>query len=479
VSGPPPGVQIRGGRGGTVAVMEDLDRLAGLLLGCADRLDEGLRAALRLDASLDTTWRSSPTSAGAVDAALAPCRVACRAGDTARELRTAVRTAREGYEQAELGAGSAMRAVSIAGGSIIGECGPVVWATAGLAALGVVLATFPSLIMLGTWLSSPAPIGAGARLHPRPPDWRPQVGDAELLVPGVAAFLRGAMPGRQTLTFAPVKDTAGTLATLEKGATVLLGGPTALVVSRVPGTLLSRPPTSAAEVLELVDEQYPARGGKPGSVAVQQLTRADGSRSWVVAIPGTQEARPGGANPADMRSNLELVAEQPDDVSRLVEQAMRAAGITPDEPVLIAGHSQGGIAAVNVAADPYIQSHYDVQAVLTAGSPVAGIDLPAGVESLHLEHDQDAVPILDGAPNPDTRSRTTVVRDLTASTDPRDRAATSLVDAHSLGVYERTATAAESWGDPSVQGYTDAAGRVLGGAVSARTTVFQGVRVAQ
>ena len=478
--------------------MEDLDRLGGLLLLSADRLDEGLRAALRLEAALDTTWRTSATSAGAVADALAPCRAACRAGSSVRDLRGAVRTAREGYADAESGVGAAIRAVSVVGGSLIGEGGPLVWAAAGVVALGGALTAFHTVVMLRAARSSPTPVGAGLRLLPLLrgrsgvagavgeamsgpgllPAWRPQVGDAEALIPGAAAFLRGALPGRRPLTVAPVQDTAGTLAAMEKDATVLLGGPTALVVSRVPGTRLGTPPTSAAEVLELVDEQYPARGGEPGSVAVQELTHADGSRSWVVAIPGTQEAVPAGANPADMRSNLELVAEQPDDISRLVEQAMRAAGIAPDEPVLIAGHSQGGIAAVSVAADSSTRSHYDVQAVLTAGSPVAGITLPAGVESLHLEHDQDAVPILDGAPNPDTRSRTTVVRDLTASADPRDRAATSLVDAHSLVAYERTATAAESWGDPSVQGYTDAAARVLGGAVSARTTVFQGVRVA-
>jgi len=227
----------------------------------------------------------------------------------------------------------------------------------------------------------------------------------------------------------------------------------------------------------VVDEQYPAAGGPPGSVAVQELVHPDGSRSWVVAVPGTQEVVPGGSNPTDMRTNLRLVAGEQDEMSRVVVQAMRAAGIGPDEPVLLAGHSQGGIVAARVAADAFVQSHYDVRAVVTAGSPVGGIDLPAGVQVLSLEHSQDAVPALDGRANPDTPDRTTVERDLRASPDERDRRAATSFGAHALDVYERTARSIEGSDDPSIRAFDAALAGVLGGAVSARTTTVQGVRL--
>lgn len=493
----PPGVRITGGCGGTVAVLEDLERIAGCLRVVADRLDEGYRATIRLTATIDETWRSSPLTASAADSALAPYRSLGAVTQRATDLRTAVRAARSQYEQTDLGVATALRSASVTGGYVIGEGGPAVWFGAGALAVGGAISALQSLVVLRMMRGSPTPVGLAlgslALLRGRPgllggvggalsgpgllPDWHLDGHVAEAVVPGMAAFALGALPGRAIPLRDPVPAAAGTFADVDEAVTRLAGGPTSVVVSRVPGTIVGPPPRTAADALELVDEQYPDQGGLPGSIAVQQLVHADGSRSWVVAIPGTQEVVPGGSNPTDMRTNFRLVAGQPDDMSRVVDQAMRAAGIRPGEPVLVVGHSQGGLVAARVVADPAIRERYDVTAVLTAGSPIGGIDLPAGLEVMSLEHTQDAVPALDGRPNPDTPYRTTVERDLSVSVDPRDRAAATPLAAHPLSVYERTARGLESSDDPSVQGFAAAIGEVLGGAVAARTTIFQGVRV--
>ena len=78
---------------------------------------------------------------------------------------------------------------------------------------------------------------------------------------------------------------------------------------------------------------------------------------------------------------------------------MDMAGIKADEPVEFVGHSQGGIIAAQLAADPQVRSRYCVASVLTAGSPVAGFDPDSSVPMLNMENTRDIVPALDGGAN--------------------------------------------------------------------------------
>ena len=90
-------------------------------------------------------------------------------------------------------------------------------------------------------------------------------------------------------------------------------------------------------------------------------------------------------------------------------EAMAQAGIGPDDPVLIVGHSQGGMEAVAILAS---DSGFHVTDVVTAGSPTAQVpDLPAGSHVLSLEQHGDLVPLLDGEPNQPSVEQTTVVVD--------------------------------------------------------------------
>jgi hypothetical protein len=70
--------------------------------------------------------------------------------------------------------------------------------------------------------------------------------------------------------------------------------------------------------------------------------------------------------------------------------------------------------------------------------------VPAGIEVLSLEHAQDAVPRLDGQPNPDRATWVTVSRDLGDS--GADRAS----QAHDSRLYVDTAALVDESDDPSV-----------------------------
>ena len=138
---------------------------------------------------------------------------------------------------------------------------------------------------------------------------------------------------------------------------------------------------------------------------------------------------------------------------------MRLSGIGPDEPVLLAGHSQGGMVAMSVAAA--VGSAYSVRAVVTAGSPDIPKAVPAGVEVRHYRHTEDAVPQLDGVPDQTSASVTVVTRDLSASGGP---ATPTVLEAHAVRRYVETAAEADRAlaGSPGVRAFDAAAHEVLG-----------------
>jgi pimeloyl-ACP methyl ester carboxylesterase len=298
----------------------------------------------------------------------------------------------------------------------------------------------------------------------------------DAVVAGVGAWIQASPSGRQEIVADPVPGSARALV-----AHATRGRSSRLLVIPEPEARAAAVPRTEADVLAVVADQYPGAGQADrlgaAQVAVERLDHADGSRSWVVAIPGTETGSANGPNPLDGLTDLQLIARTPDDVSALVARAMDQAGIAPGDAVLLAGHSLGGIVAASMAADPAITSRYRIAAVITAGAPVSGETVPSATAALHLEHAQDSVPGLRGLPNPDELNRTTVVRDLSASDDPAERAIDALGDAHSVQVYVRTAELLPH-DDPSVIGFRSSLAEVLGpDVVAASTRTFAAIRV--
>jgi len=218
----------------------------------------------------------------------------------------------------------------------------------------------------------------------------------------------------------------------------------------------------------------------PSAIAIERVDHDDGSRAWIVEIPGTQVWDPERRDESDrrhVRRGTHWRGELGPDGRRGGGDEDR--GHPTDEPVMLVGHSQGGIAAVALASNVAFASRYDIRAVVTAGATVGQFDPPDDTAILSLEHPGDLVPALDGAPNPDRPNWTTVRHDLAASSDPLDRAdAKGLVSRHELDGYVRTAARVDGSGDPSIQAWRDAAEPFLAGegGTSVRT-VYGAVRL--
>ncbi|ACZ32226.1 hypothetical protein Xcel_3226 [Xylanimonas cellulosilytica DSM 15894] len=198
-----------------------------------------------------------------------------------------------------------------------------------------------------------------------------------------------------------------------------------------------------------------AAGVPAGTVGVERVVHDDGTVTWAVLIPGTQ-ALVSTEHPFDGVSDLDLMAGHAADITAAVAAALEAAGAAPDEPVVLVGHSLGGIAAMALASSAAFRAKHPVGAVVTAGSPTATFTTPKGVPVLHLENDEELVSNTDGRSgleNPATPDRVTVTRRLGASSSGADRAAAgSVVAAHGIRTHLRTLFMAQRSGNVQVAG---------------------------
>jgi hypothetical protein len=156
-------------------------------------------------------------------------------------------------------------------------------------------------------------------------------------------------------------------------------------------------------IASLLERTYPADNS-----TIEVLLLDNGTAA--VLLPGTQLTGRTGLEGAAF--GLDGIAEAFGHNSRFVAaaaaQALRSAGAVPGTPVVLAGYSQGGMHAVNLASDPAFTAEYDVRYVLTAGAPVGREDGASPVRKLHLRHLQDWVPRSEGVPDPDTRNSVSV-----------------------------------------------------------------------
>lgn len=196
-----------------------------------------------------------------------------------------------------------------------------------------------------------------------------------------------------------------------------------------------------------------------------------GQKAYVVVIPGTQAGgEVGGTNPFDEAGIVEGLGHGSAGVSAAVLEALHAVGAEKGSPVVAVAYSQGGIHAMNLAADKLFLDEYDMKYVLTAGSPVGGIVPDPDVTALHLEHRQDWVPGTDGTPNPDTRNRVTVT--LIDQVDTPEGEDFGLGPGHKITHYQEGARRVAASDDPSLMASAAVLGGVLGAGGTATATRF-------
>jgi len=225
---------------------------------------------------------------------------------------------------------------------------------------------------------------------------------------------------------------------------------------------------SQEDFLEQIMQQQRRLGSLDGHVQIITVDRGDGlPPSYIVQIPGTQVWDPHrGDNPVDVTTNVHLMSQAGQtQMEAAVIRAMEAAGIPPDAPIMLTGHSQGGITAASLASSADFQDRYPgLQSVVTAGSPIGNFDIPDNVQVMSLEHTQDVVPMLDGNANPDQPNWTTIVRNLQDGDAPIQTP--SLGAAHDLDNYADTGALADGSDNDSITAWQAANSEFFSGTAS-------------
>jgi hypothetical protein len=148
-----------------------------------------------------------------------------------------------------------------------------------------------------------------------------------------------------------------------------------------------------------------------GAIDVRILTLPDGSRRVIVDVTGTKSWTPlPTADITSLTTNGRALVGEPTAYEHGVLAAMHQAGVRRSDPVMLVGHSEGGMVAVEAARDATASGEFTITHVVTAGSPI-GLTvgaLPRSVQVLALENSRDLVPHLDGEANPDEPNITTV-----------------------------------------------------------------------
>ncbi|QCP04618.1 hypothetical protein [Brevibacterium sp. CS2] len=428
------GVSTHGGPGGTRARTEDLADFAAELRGNAEEVAElFLRSAgSELDPVLELSAVTAPTTAFEVSRRSteflgAAAGVSGRLAGTGTALGAAVLA----YRAAEDFAASLFDRVLTAMGNVLGHAvrtaipllAPVL--VRGLVTVGVVLAIadrigLDELLENAFGIDLPEVTAAGLAVLGRElfagSDGAARI--IEHVLPGFVAGFLGVPPGLQAQfgdrgpwPHDSQSVTEWVIAGGRAGGLMRRTGVDVAHTERSPGRRPARAPAGLPELFARTLAGH--RGRDNGRVQIERIRGADGAVRWIVYVPATTDwsARTG-KNSTDLTTNVEGVAGHDTAMRETVRQAVAEAGIGADEEVMLVGYSQGGITAASLAADPAFRNSVSVTALLTVASPVSDFDIPDGISTLSIEHEQDLVPDLDGGENPDRPHWTTITVDL-------------------------------------------------------------------
>lgn len=271
-----------------------------------------------------------------------------------------------------------------------------------------------AVVSSGTWThDGPDRIRAAERL-------RLLLGDIDRLRDALQSVWATIHAGEQSRA-----DTAG--ASTQSLMRVVMSGPLALLYSAWSGHLWPALRPVADRVIEIMP-RYPAgnddvivTAGPSAPITPPQSLRdrvdripggdthirierfpVDGGNRFEVYLSGTN-FQGDGTDPWNVASNVDLATTGSSPSLVAVRTAMESAGITAATPVVITGHSQGGLIALALAGS----REFAVDAVITIGTPVGVVPDVDGIPTVHIVHPEDPVPAIGGLI--DTRSSTWLV----------------------------------------------------------------------
>ncbi|WP_022901394.1 hypothetical protein [Humibacter albus] len=387
----------------------------------------------------ETVGSTGPAAARLANAAAHGIRTA--AADSHR-LADELGTAADLYDDADRRAGAGIADLSTISGWALGTLAPLM-AAIGIASLPSLLLALTTLFAAGRQAPQAARVvlsGLGELAESR----------AFLLRdPRVVSLIRfavsaadDAMLGALGLPLnlvASVDDRGDGAFGLHGAATLVVGAGAALgllkdtpVHVRRASSAAVAPPTGFADLAARVP---PTRADAP-QVRVERYSDAAGESTYIVYVGGTVDTSPvATGEPFDITSDLIGVAQGDPASLRTTEEAMAQAGVKPGDTVIPVGYSQGGIVATSIATS----GDYDIPALVTFGSPTAGIDVADGTVDVAVEHTDDLVPALGGEPRADDAhggDRIVVTRQTFTGEIP---AGSSPIDAHLMKEYALTA----------------------------------------
>ena len=243
------------------------------------------------------------------------------------------------------------------------------------------------------------------------------------------------------------------------GSRVLVDGPVRVDRS---ATRTVDPPSGVGDLADRV----PSGGADAAQIRIERYDDGDDPH-FIVYVGGTVDAGlVAGEQTHDMTSNVHGIADDSDlDVLRLagaasgageraVREAMEAAGVRPENPLLVVGYSGGGVIAANLAADPELNA----VAAVNLGGPVASAPTREGVGLLSIEHEEDLVPGSGGSGHP-SDERVEVSRSVLED----GRRDASLLPAHELARYRETAALIDESEEERLAGFHALAAEFTGG----------------
>lgn len=157
-------------------------------------------------------------------------------------------------------------------------------------------------------------------------------------------------------------------------------------------------------------------GKSSGQIRIQTVQTAEGGEAYIVHAPPTggeaitsPESWGAQGNSAGWDSNLRSMAGQESAAMADIRVAMDAAGVPPGADVMFVGHSQGGLTAAQLAADPSFNNttggpgSYNVTHSFSAGSPVETVVPAQGTtQVVNVAHNPvwEPAPQVPGLPSP-------------------------------------------------------------------------------
>lgn len=157
------------------------------------------------------------------------------------------------------------------------------------------------------------------------------------------------------------------------------------------------PPSDLAQIIANTNATY----GDAETGEVSMSVVGNPPTGVIVNIPGTEKWGPmAGDNPMDLTGNAAQAGSAgwsagSEATADAIAQLYESGAVPPGTPLMLNGHSQGGMIAASLAANEDFASRYHVTTVMTYGSPVDNYDVPSGVNQLNIQHRGDAVPRID------------------------------------------------------------------------------------